>query len=94
VLCAFLKEIVRKDPEDEVGTEAPIVPFDTPTDEQIRSTPMLQRTMSIPEAPIEIVRAPIVETRSTGDMTITGITTPKAKLQPLPAQGVVADASM
>jgi hypothetical protein len=94
VLCAFLKEIVRKDPEDEVGTEAPIVPFDTPTDEKIRSTPMLQRTMSIPEAPIEIVRAPIVETRSTGNMTITGITTPKAKLLPLPAQGVVADASM
>jgi hypothetical protein len=84
VLCEFQKEVVRKDPEDEVDTE---------TDKKIRATPINSTITSIPDAPIEIVRAPIVETRSVGTTTIAGILPPVKRLLPdtIVASPIVAD---
>ncbi|KAJ1466122.1 hypothetical protein T484DRAFT_3634554 [Baffinella frigidus] len=76
LLRAFHKEIVRKDPEDEVGTEAPIEigqASDVNTDSPVK---MDEASIVDIEEPIEIVQTEVVETRSAGTITNPGILAP------------------
>ncbi|KAJ1466460.1 hypothetical protein T484DRAFT_1756617 [Baffinella frigidus] len=69
LLRAFHKEIVRKDPEDEVGAQAPIEIG--PASSVGIESPIKMGGASIvdTEEPIEIVRTEVVETRSVGTIT-------------------------